>query len=115
MCEFKVIKKNDGSQISEDIVILSYTENNELLFKDILGMGASLDSALILNVNTLNQTCEIFEHPIIKNFLRLVQSINKNTLDASIIEDFQKELDEIKSQLSICKLSSMMIYQSSMI
>jgi len=36
MCEFKIIKQNDGSQILEDIVVLSYTENNELLFRNII-------------------------------------------------------------------------------
>ena len=50
MCEFKIIKKNDGSQILEDIVILSYTEDSELLFKDVIGMGEILESALILDV-----------------------------------------------------------------
>ena len=99
MCEFKIIKKNDGSQISEDIVILSYTENNELLFKDILGMGESLDSALILSVNTLNQTCEVFEHAIIKNFLTLIQGLKNDTLSVSLIEDFKSKLDEIKAIL----------------
>ncbi|MFX1316980.1 MAG: hypothetical protein ACFE9T_14050, partial [Promethearchaeota archaeon] len=69
MCEFKIIKKSDGSQILEDIVVLSYTENNELLFKDILGIGEKLKSAMILDVNTLNQTCLIFEHPLIKEFI----------------------------------------------
>ncbi|MFW9952754.1 MAG: hypothetical protein ACFFKA_21750 [Candidatus Thorarchaeota archaeon] len=55
MCEFKIIKKNTGSQILEDIVILSYTEDNELLFRDVIGMGETLNSALIVDVNTLNQ------------------------------------------------------------
>ena len=30
MCEFKVINQTDESQIAEDILILTYTENNEL-------------------------------------------------------------------------------------
>jgi len=80
MCEFKVIKKNDGSQILEDIVILSYTEDNELLFKDIIGMGEILKSALIVDVNTLNQTC------------------NK-TISKSEIENFEKLLDDLKKNL----------------
>ena len=69
MCEFKIIKQNDGSQILEDIVILTYTENNELLFKDVLGIGELLKSALIVDVNTLNQTCVVVEHPLIKEFI----------------------------------------------
>ncbi|GAH03113.1 unnamed protein product, partial [marine sediment metagenome] len=69
MCEFKVIKKNDGSQILEDIVILSYTEDNELLFKDVIGMGEILKSALIVDVNTMSQTCVVLEHPLIQDFV----------------------------------------------
>ena len=38
MCEFKIINETDGSQITEDILILSYTDDNELVLKDILGM-----------------------------------------------------------------------------
>ena len=97
MCEFKIIKKNDGSQISEDIVILSYTEKNELLFRDILGMGEALESAIILEVNTLNQTCVVFEHPIIKDFITLIRSISQKNLDAALVDELQQKLEEIKS------------------
>lgn len=97
MCEFKIIKQNDGSQILEDIVVLSYTENNELLFKDILGMGEILDSALIYDVNTLNQTCVIVEHPLIKYFINLIKNVNNNTISRNDIENFQKRLEELKA------------------
>jgi len=96
MCEFKIIKQNDGSQILEDIVVLSYTENNELLFKDILGMGEILDSALIYDVNTLNQTCVIVEHPLIQDFINLIKNVNNNTISKNDIENFQKRLEELK-------------------
>jgi len=99
MCEFKIIKKNDGSQILEDIVILSYTENNELLFKDILGIGEILNSALIVDVNTLNQTCVVLEHPLIRDFIGIVKNINDKTLSKSDIENFQTQLDIIKNNL----------------
>lgn len=99
MCEFKIIKKNDDSQISEDIVILSYTENNELLFRDILGMGETLESALILEVNTLNQTCVVFEHPVINNFIKLIRSLNDKTLDTSLVDELQQQLEDIKSKV----------------
>jgi hypothetical protein len=95
MCEFKIIKKNDGSQILDEIVILSYSENNELLFKDILGMGEKLDSALIMDVNTLNQTCTIFEHPIIKDFLNLIKSLNNRVIKKSEINELKKKLDHL--------------------
>jgi len=98
MCEFKVIKKNDGSQILEDIVILSYTEDNELLFKDILGMGEILKSALIVDVNTLNQTCVVLEHPLIQNFVRMIEKINSKTISREDIEKFEKQLTSLKER-----------------
>lgn len=97
MCEFKILKQNDGSQILEDIVVLNYTDNNELLFKDILGMGESLESALIMSVNTLNQECIVFEHPIIKDFMKFLGKIKTKGLANSDIEEFSNELNKLKS------------------
>ncbi|MHA1350306.1 MAG: CooT family nickel-binding protein [Promethearchaeota archaeon] len=99
MCEFKVIKKNDGSQILEDIVILSYTEDNELLFKDILGMGEILKSAIIVDVNTLNQTCVVLEHPLIKDFVGMIEKINSKTILKADIENFEKQLISFKENI----------------
>ncbi len=99
MCEFKIIKKNDGSQILEDIVVIYYTENNELLFKDVLGMGERLDSALILSVNTLNQKCEIVEHPLIKDFIKLIKKFTEKGAIKSDIDDFKTKLDEFKMEI----------------
>ncbi|NVM35259.1 MAG: CooT family nickel-binding protein [Candidatus Lokiarchaeota archaeon] len=99
MCEFKIINENDGSQIAEDILILSYTDDNELIFKDVLGMGEKLDSALILDVNTLNQKCVVLQHPLIKKFLGLLKKINEQRLTKSDIEDFQEKLNKIKETL----------------
>ena len=100
MCEFKIIKKNDGSQILEDIVMLSYTEDNcGLLFKDVIGMGEILESALILDVNTLNQTCVVLEHPLIRGFIDLIQKVNNKTISKSEIESFEKQLDDLKKNL----------------
>ena len=99
MCEFKVIKKNDGSKILEDIVILSYTEDNELLFKDVIGIGEVLKSALIVDVNTLNQTCVVLEHPLVRDFIGIVEKINNKTISKSEIENFEKLLDDFKKNL----------------
>ena len=99
MCEFKIIKKNDGSQILEDIVILSYTKDNELLLKDVIGMGEILKSALIVDVNTLNQTCVILEHPLVRDFIGIVEKINNDTISKSEIENFEKLLDDFKKNL----------------
>ncbi len=97
MCEFKIIKQNDGSQILEDIVVLNYTDNNELLFKDVLGMGESMESAMIMSVNTLNQKCEVLEHPLIKGFMNLLTKIKANELTNSDIEEFSDKLAKLKS------------------
>jgi len=99
MCEFKIIKKNDGSQILEDIVILSYNEDSELLFKDVIGMGEILESALILDVNTLNQTCVVLEHPLIRGFIDIIQKVNNKTISKSEIESFEKQLGALKKNL----------------
>ncbi|MFX0187651.1 MAG: hypothetical protein ACFE8A_07945 [Candidatus Hodarchaeota archaeon] len=99
MCEFKIIKKNDGSQIGEDITILNYTDKQELILKDILGTGEKLDSALILDVNTLNQTTIVIEHPLIKDFLKVINKINDNTIIKSDIENLQIKLNDLKTSL----------------
>lgn len=99
MCEFKIINENDGSQIAEDILVLSYTDNNELILKDVLGMGEQLDSALILDVNTLNQKCVVFQHPLVKLFIGLVKNIAENNVKPEQIEEFQINLEKLKKSL----------------
>lgn len=99
MCEFKIIKKNDGSQIGEDIIVLSYTNKHELILKDILGSGEKLDSALILDVNTLNQTATIIEHPLIKEFLKIIHKINNSTISISDVENLEVKLNDLKNSL----------------
>jgi len=98
MCEFKIIRKNDGSQILEDIVILSYNENNALILKDVIGMGDTLESALILEVNTMNQKCVILEHPLIKEFLNLITKLSQNQVIKSEVDKLIQELEELKSE-----------------
>ena len=99
MCEFKIIKKNDGSQMLDDIVIISYDENGELVLKDIIGMGEILRSALILDVNTLNQKCTIVEHPIVKDFINLITNLTANKADKSDIDHIISKLEAIKGDL----------------
>ncbi len=99
MCEFKIIKKNDGSQILEDIVILSYNKNYELICKDVLGIGETLKSTLILDVNTLNQTCTVLEHSLIGDFIKLLNSMNDNSATKEQIETLQNELEAIKKTI----------------
>lgn len=99
MCEFKIIKKNTGSQILEDIVVLSYTEDNELLFRDVIGMGETLNSALIVDVNTLNQTCIILEHPLVRDFIGILKKTYDRTISKTDVEDFQEQLNDLKENL----------------
>jgi len=99
MCEFKIIKKNDNSQIGEDIIILGYTEENELVFKDILGTGTKLDSALILEVNTISQTAIILEHPLIKDFIGLLKNLVDKKATPIQVDKIQTQLDKLKNSL----------------
>ena len=99
MCEFKVINESDGSQLAEDILLLSYTDDNELILKDVLGMGELLDSALILDVNTLNQKCVVLQHPLIKSFISLINNLSENKSSKSEIDEIINKLEIIKSEL----------------
>ena len=99
MCEFKIIRKNDGSLLAEEILLLSYGEENELLFKDILGGGEKSDSALILNVNTMDQTTIILEHPLVKDFIGLMRALSEQTASKIQIDKLKNKLDELKATL----------------
>ncbi|KKM13854.1 hypothetical protein LCGC14_1712040 [marine sediment metagenome] len=99
MCEFKVINESDGSQIGEDILILSYTENNELIIKDVLGMGEKLESAMILDVNTVNQKCIVLQHPLVKDFIGLIKKVSNEKISIREIENFQNKLEELKQKI----------------
>ncbi len=99
MCEFKIIRKNDEIQIAEEILVLNYSENNELLLKDVLGMGETLDSALIIDVNTLTQKCIVIEHPIIKNFIGLMKHAIEKKVTREEIVGFQSMLDQLKETI----------------
>ncbi len=101
MCEFKIIKRNDGSQIMEEIVILSYNENSELVLRDVLGMGETLKSALILDVNTMNQKCVILENPIIKDFISLITKISVDQVNKIDFDNFINKVEELKENLKI--------------
>jgi len=96
MCEFKVHKLNDNSQIGEDIVIAGYSDTNQLIIKDIIGAAITVDSAFIETVNTLNQTLTIVEHPLIHNFITLVKKLIEDKGSNEDIEKFQLQLDDYK-------------------
>ena len=83
----------------EDIVIVNYTENNEIVFKDILGMAELLKSALILEVNTLNQTLVVMEHPLINDFIGLMTNLNDKKKTKENIETIFAQLTELKNTI----------------
>jgi len=99
MCEFKIIRKNNNSQIMEDIVVLYYNEDNELVLKDIIGMGDTLKSALILDVNTLNQKCVVLENPLVKDFVSLLVKLNNNSATKSDLDPLIKQLEALKGEI----------------
>ena len=99
MCEFKIINKTDGSQIGEDILILSYTDDNALIIKDVLGMGEKIDSALILDVNTVNQKVIILQHPLIKELISLIKNLDDNVVELEQLENFQRSIEKIKQNI----------------
>ncbi|UCC20643.1 MAG: CooT family nickel-binding protein [Promethearchaeota archaeon] len=99
MCEFKIYRKSDGSQIAEDILVLSYTDDYELILKDVLGMGEQLDSALILDVNTLNQKCVILQHPLIRDFIELILGLDEQKISKSKVDSLIKKLEDIKNRI----------------
>jgi len=103
MCEFKIIKKNDESQVAEEILVLSYTDDNELVLKDVLGMGEKLDSALILDVNTLTQKCMVLEHPLVKNFVSLMKNVMDGKVTLEEIDKIQQGLDQLKESIKFYK------------
>ncbi|MHA2392538.1 MAG: hypothetical protein ACXAEX_11400 [Promethearchaeota archaeon] len=100
MCEFKIIRKNDDSQILEDIVILSYNEENELVLRDVIGMGETIESAIIINVNTMNQKCLVLENPLVKNFVSLLFKLNENKAITSDIDQIVNQLELLKGEIS---------------
>jgi len=99
MCEFKVKDLSDGAQLAEEIVVLSYSEDQELFLKDILGVSEKADSALIYDVDTLDQTCTLIQHPLVNPFLNLMKKITQNQVEVSDIEDLQEKLEEFKKDL----------------
>jgi hypothetical protein len=83
----------------EDIVIIGYSDNNGLIFKDILGAGEILESALILDVNTINQTLLVLEHPLIRNFIGLLKDLTDKKAKKEQIDAIIGKLGELKNAL----------------
>lgn len=99
MCEFTVKTRKNSSEVGEDIVILHYTDDEELLLKDIIGSGGKLDSALIYEVNTIDQFCTIIEDPLIKPFLKLIKDLQDTNATSNQIDQLINQLSAIKAKL----------------
>lgn len=99
MCEFKIIRINDNSQILEDIVLISYNDENKLVLKDVIGMGEILESALILDVNTVNQRCTILENPLVKDIVSLLVKLNEKNATESDVDIIVKQLEALKGEI----------------
>lgn len=99
MCEFKVSDKRDGEQIAEEILVLSYSEEKKLQLRDILGISEEIDSGLIYDVNTLDQSCTIIQHPIIKPFLEFIDKLDRKNANPQDIDMLIHKLEELKKTL----------------
>ena len=62
-------------------------------------MVTSLDSALMLDVNTISQTTVILEHPLIKDFIGLLRNLVNKKATITQVEHLQSQLDELKNHL----------------
>ncbi|MFX0138361.1 MAG: hypothetical protein ACFFDN_32265 [Candidatus Hodarchaeota archaeon] len=62
-------------------------------------MGEKLDSALILDVNTLNQKCVVLQHPLIKEFISLIKNVINNKAKSEQIENFQRSIEKLKEEI----------------
>jgi len=79
---------------------MSQLENYQSIIKiDVIGMGETFESALILDVNIMNQKCVILEDPIIKDFISLFTKLNPNQVEKSDFNKIISNLDELKRDL----------------
>lgn len=99
MCEFKILDLEKKTQLAEEIVVLSYSKQQNLQLMDILGISKELESALIYDVNTLDQTCKVLQHPIINPFIEIIENLNNRTLNETHINDFILKLESLKNEL----------------
>ncbi|MBD3197573.1 MAG: CooT family nickel-binding protein [Candidatus Lokiarchaeota archaeon] len=99
MCEFKVKEEKEETLLAEEIVVLSYSEENKLELRDILGISEQLDSALILEVNTLNQQCKVVQHPIVKHLIQLMKNLSNEKIDTADIDHIVSLLEDLKKKL----------------
>ncbi|TXT65303.1 MAG: hypothetical protein BAJALOKI3v1_110005 [Promethearchaeota archaeon] len=99
MCEFKVSNKSDKAQIAEEILVLSYSDENVLQLRDILGVAEQVESGLIYDVNTLDQTCSIIQHPLVQPFIKLVDNLSSQNATPEQIDEIIDKLEDLKAAL----------------
>ncbi len=99
MCEFKILDKKNESQLAEEILVLSYSDDKTLQLRDILGISEEIDSALIYEVDTLDTKCKIIQHPIVKPFLEVLDKLNQDKATVQDIENLITQLEDLKTSL----------------
>ncbi|MBD3213052.1 MAG: CooT family nickel-binding protein [Candidatus Lokiarchaeota archaeon] len=99
MCEFNVSNKSDKSQIAEEILVLSYSDDKVLQLRDILGVAEQVESGLIYDVNTLDQTCSIIQHPIVQPFVKLIDNLSTKSATSEEIDELIEKLKDLKAAL----------------
>ncbi|MEJ2248384.1 MAG: hypothetical protein P8Y70_03710 [Candidatus Lokiarchaeota archaeon] len=52
-----------------------------------------------MDVNTVNQTCSIIEHPVINPFIKMMKDLVQDKLDKNTIEQVKSELNKIEKSL----------------
>jgi hypothetical protein len=50
-----------------------------------------------LDVNTLDQTCKIIEHPIVNQFIQMMKGLASGDPDKESIRKVKEELEKIES------------------
>ncbi|OYT30142.1 MAG: hypothetical protein B6U95_01310 [Thermofilum sp. ex4484_82] len=87
MCEFKILleKEDKKEKIAEDIIKISY-EDDVLSLYDVLGSRKPVENAIILKVDVGSEEVVVIEHPLIKDFIKLIRCAK----DRDLIELWQK-------------------------
>lgn len=75
LCEFKIfINKKDGLELVAEDVIEVHHKDRCYAFIDVLGIGVELENVLVKSISVKEEKIELIEHPLISNFLKLIQA-----------------------------------------
>lgn len=101
MCEFKVFinKKRGVKLVAEDVIEIA-CKNGYYVFIDVLGASVKYENVLIKSISVREEEIELIEHPLISNFLKLIQADKAKELKnrekvADLWEEFKAKGDKI--------------------